>query len=100
MFFKIGDPKEFIIFARKPLCWSLILIKPAALLKRLQYRWVFVNIAKFLRTAFLRTPPLVASRLTPPPHAIPLINTKNKKKVKHWIHPASSFHLVTPEAKR
>ena len=33
-FFKINTLKDFTIFPRKPLCWSIILIKPATLLKR------------------------------------------------------------------
>ena len=59
MFFKIGVLKNFSMFAKKHLCSSLFLIKlgpwrPAFLLKkRFQHRCFPVNIAKFLRTAFL-----------------------------------------------
>ena len=59
IFFKIGVLKKFTIFTGKLLCWSLFLMKlqafmPATLLKkRLQHRRFPVNIAKFLRTAFL-----------------------------------------------
>ena len=60
MFFKKGVLKNLAIFARKHLCWSLILIKlqtwrPAFLLKqRHQHRYFPVNIAKLLRTIFLK----------------------------------------------
>ena len=59
MFSKAGVLKNFIIFTGKNLCWSLFLIKfqdwrPTFLFKkRLQRRCFSVNIAKFLRTAFL-----------------------------------------------
>ena len=62
MLFKIGVLKNFSIFTRKHLCWILFLIKlqawrPSFLLKkRLQHRFFPVNIAKFLRTAFLSNP--------------------------------------------
>ena len=57
--FKTGVLKNFAIFTGKHLCWSRFLIKfqywrPAFLFKkRLQHRSFYVNIAKFLRTAFL-----------------------------------------------
>ena len=59
MFSKTGVLKNFAIFTGKNLCWSLFLIKfqdwrPTFLFKkRLQRRCFSVNIAKFLRTAFL-----------------------------------------------
>ena len=59
MFSKTGVLKNFKIFTGKNLCWSLFLIKfqdwrPTFLFKkRLQRRCFSVNIAKFLRTAFL-----------------------------------------------
>ena len=59
MFSKTGALKYFAIFTGKNLCWSLFLIKPQdwrpAFLfkKRLQRRHFSLNIAKFLRTAFL-----------------------------------------------
>ena len=48
MFFKIGALKNFPIFTRKHLCWSLFLIK------RLQQRCFPVNIAKFLRETIFK----------------------------------------------
>ena len=55
MFFKIGVLKNFVIFTGKYLCWSLFLIKLTPKTpKRLQHRCFLVNIAKFLRTPFLR----------------------------------------------
>ena len=60
MFFKKDVLKNFSIFTGKHLCWSLLLNKwqvfrSAALLKkRLQHSCFPVNIAKFLRTAFLQ----------------------------------------------
>ena len=74
-FFKIGTLKDFTIFTRKPLCWSLILIKPATLLKRLQHRCFLVNIVKFLRKIFLEH---LRWLLLDSPHLpIPLTNTRN-----------------------
>ena len=56
-FFKIGVFK-ISVFTGKHLCWSFFLTKlqawrSAILLKRLQHRRCPVNIAEFLRTAFL-----------------------------------------------
>ena len=56
MFFKIGVLKNFAMFTGKYLRWSLFLIKlPACkfIKKGLQRRCFPVNIAKFLRKAFL-----------------------------------------------
>ena len=59
VFFKTGVLKHFAIFTGKHLCWCLFLIelldwRPAFSLKmRLQYRFFPVNIARFLKTAFL-----------------------------------------------
>ena len=59
MFSKTGNLKNFAIFTGKKLCWSLFWRRfqdwrPAFLFKkRLQRRCFSVNIAKFLRTAFL-----------------------------------------------
>ena len=59
MFFKIGVLKNFPMLAKKHLCSNLFLIKlgpwrPVLLLKtRFQHRCFSVNIAKFLRAAFL-----------------------------------------------
>ena len=71
MFFKIGVLKNFSICTGKHLCWSLFLIKLVntvnnfnevnnnfnknitLLKKRLQYKCLPVNIAKFLKTSFL-----------------------------------------------
>ena len=55
MFFKIGVLKNFVIFKRKHLRRSLFLIKLQAirLQKRLEHMYFPVNIAKFLRTAFV-----------------------------------------------
>ena len=62
MFFKIGVLKNFVIFTGKHLCWSLLLIKlTPKTSKRLQHRCFLVNIAKFLRTPFLRNTPVTAS---------------------------------------
>ena len=49
---------SFKIFTEKHLCWSLFVIKllarkPIDLLKRLQHKCFPINIAEFLRTAFL-----------------------------------------------
>ena len=58
MLFKIGVFKNFAIFRRNYLCWSLFLTKlltwrsAALLTERLQHRCLPVNIAKFLRIAF------------------------------------------------
>ena len=71
MFFKTDVLKNFEIFTRKRLCWSVFLIKlqalrPAHVLKRDSKTGAFVNIAKFLRTAcfveYLRWLLLVAFR--------------------------------------
>ena len=48
MFFKVDVFKNFAIFTGKHLCWSLFLIKLQA------FRCFPVNIAKFLRVAFLQ----------------------------------------------
>ena len=62
MFFKIGILKNFVIFTGKHLCWSLFLIKlTQKTSKKLKHRCFLVNIAEFLRTLFLRTPPVAAS---------------------------------------
>ena len=67
MFFRIGVLKNFALFTRKHLCWSLFLIKfpawrPFALLIRLQHRCFPVKFTKFLRTPFFdRTPTVAAS---------------------------------------
>ena len=58
MFFEIGVLKNFAIFTGKHLCWSLFNkvagVRPATLLKeRLHHRCFLMNIAKFLRTAFV-----------------------------------------------
>ena len=59
MFSKTDVLKNFAIFTRKNLCWSLFLIKfqdwrPTFLFKkRLEGRCFSVNIATFLRAAFL-----------------------------------------------
>ena len=59
VFSKTGALKNFAILTGKNLCWTIFLIKiqdwrPAFLFKkRLQRRCFSVNIAKFLRTAFL-----------------------------------------------
>ena len=60
IFFKTGALKNFAMFIGKFLCWSRFLIKfqywrAAFLFKnRLQHSCFYVNIAKFLRTAFLQ----------------------------------------------
>ena len=55
MFFKIGVPKNFAIFTRKDLSWCLFLLKLTPKTpKKLQHRCFLVNVAKFLRTSFLR----------------------------------------------
>ena len=66
MFFKIDVIKNFSIFTGKHLCWSLFLVQLQAKAcnftkKRLQHRRFPVNIEKFLRTAFHRTPSVAAS---------------------------------------
>ena len=53
MFFKTGALENFAIFTEKHLCWSL---RAFLLKKRFQHRYFPVNIAKFLRTAFYRSP--------------------------------------------
>ena len=50
--YKTSILKKFAIFAGKYLCWSLFLINFVK--RRLQHRCFPVNIAKFLRTAFLQ----------------------------------------------
>ena len=66
MFFKIGVPKNFVVFTEKQLCWSLFLNKVAGLKaynfikKRLQHTCFPVSIAKFLKTFFYRTPSVAA----------------------------------------
>ena len=58
MFFKIGVIKNFLIFTRKNLCWSLFLMKlqdwwPATLSKKRPQHMCFpVSITKCLRKAF------------------------------------------------
>ena len=52
MFFKRG---VFVVFIAKHLCWSIFLIKFRTE-GVFQHRCFSMNIAKFLRTAFLRTP--------------------------------------------
>ena len=58
LFFKISALKNFAIFTRKHLFWSLFFNKVADLKvcnfikKRLQHRRFPVNIARFSRTAF------------------------------------------------
>ena len=58
MSFKIEIFKNFAIFTGKHLCWSLFVIKLPAyiactfIIKRLQHRYFFIIIAKFLRTSF------------------------------------------------
>ena len=55
MFLKIGDLKNFVIFAGKYLCWSLFVIKfTPRVSKRLQHRCFLVNIGQLLRTPFLQ----------------------------------------------
>ena len=49
MFFKTCVLENFAILTGNDLCWSLFLFKNS-----LQYRCFFVNIARFLRTAFLQ----------------------------------------------
>ena len=62
MFFKTGVLKNFAIFTGKHLCWSLFLIKlqdwrlAFSLKKTLQHRCFHMNIARFLKIAFLWTP--------------------------------------------
>ena len=58
MFLKIGVLKNFLIFEKKQLCLSLLIklhaLRPAFLLKqRFRHMRFPVNIAKFLKTAFL-----------------------------------------------
>ena len=57
MFLKIGALRNFAMFTGKHLCWRVFSIKlqtlrPATLFKR-DFNTGLVNIAKFLRTAFL-----------------------------------------------
>ena len=60
MFFKTSVFKNFAIFAGKHLCWSLFLIKLQnwglvfSLKNRLENSCFPTNIARFLKTAFLR----------------------------------------------
>ena len=59
MYFKKDVLKNFAIFTENHQCWSLFLIK------RLQHRCLFVNIAKFLRIPFFyRAPSFAASEAT------------------------------------
>ena len=62
MIFKKGILKSFAIFIGKHLFWSLFLIKLACnfIEKRLQHLCFPVNIAKFSRTFFYRTPLMAA----------------------------------------
>ena len=59
MFFKTGILKDFAIFTGKQLCWSLFLIKlkdwrlAFSSKKTLQHRCFPMNIARFLKKAFL-----------------------------------------------
>ena len=53
MFFKIGVLKNFPNFTGKHLCWSLFFIRVQFIKKGLQDSYFPVNIAKFLRAAFL-----------------------------------------------
>ena len=56
MFFKVVNLKNFVIFNGKCLWWSPFLIKltPKTPKRLLQHRRFLVNIAKFLKTSFLR----------------------------------------------
>ena len=67
VFCKESPPKNFAILTRKYLCWSLFF----NFIKRLQHRCFPVNIAKFLRTAFYRTPLLAPAKIS-------LLNPKKK----------------------
>ena len=57
-FCKKANLKNFAILTEKHLCWSLFLIKLQAVCnfikKRLQHKWLFVNIAKFVRSPILK----------------------------------------------
>ena len=55
LFCKKGILKNFAIFTRKQLCWSLFLIKlQAFIIKRLQHMCFLVNIAKLLKAPILK----------------------------------------------
>ena len=55
VFRKKGVLKNFAIFTRKHLCWSLFSVFGVNFIKeRLQHRYFPVNITKFLRTAILK----------------------------------------------
>ena len=57
MFFKVGALKNFAIVTGKCLCWSLFLINSQVYnfkKKRFQHRSFPVNIAKFLRTFYIK----------------------------------------------
>ena len=64
MFFKIGVLKNFAIYTRKHLCWSLLFnkvagLRPAILIKkRLQHKCFLANIGK----SFYRVTPVAASK--------------------------------------
>ena len=64
MFFKIGVLKNFAIYTRKHLCWSLLFnkvagLRPAILIKkRLQHKRFLANIGK----SFYRVTPVAASK--------------------------------------
>ena len=62
MYFKIGVLKNFAMFTRKYLCWSL---RPAALLKkRLQHRCSACEYCEIFENSFFyRTSPVTASEL-------------------------------------
>ena len=58
MFRKTGVLKNFIMFKRKYLCWSLFLIKLTPKTpKRLQHWCFLVNNTKVLRTPYLQSNP-------------------------------------------
>ena len=63
MFFKIVRLKIFVIFTGKHLYWGLFLIKLQPFKRGTQVliHMFPVDIAKFLKTAFLRTTPVAAS---------------------------------------
>ena len=53
MFFKTGDLKNSAIFTRKHLCWSLFNEVALKFFIKKRQKYFPVNIAKFLRTAFV-----------------------------------------------
>ena len=64
MFFKIDVLKNFVIFTRKHMCWSLFLVKmqPTTLLKRDSNTGVFLWILEIFETSlFYRTPSVAVS---------------------------------------